>query len=147
MNASAPHFTYQEFQDAHADAKAGLNHAEIHYTLNNQNHSFTTAGVSGGLSQTLIAEGSGVALGWKYPGGLQPGHNHFPFTQLLSAVFYSSAFDAYTQVLAGTLDVQVNIIGEGDEEVAEITGTIRQAVLSNGADQVVVNGEFKKFFP
>ena len=145
MSASTPHFTHQDFQDAHA--KAGLNHAEIHYTLNNQNHSFTTAGVSGGLSQTLISEGSSVALGWKYLGGLQPGQNHFSFTQLQSAVFYASPFDAYTQVLAGTLDVLVNIIGEGDEEVAEITGTITRVIFSNGSERVVVNGEFKHFFP
>lgn len=147
MSTSTPYFTHQEFQDAHADAKAGLNHAEIHYTLNKQNHSFTTGGVSGGFSQTLISEGSGVALGWKYPGGLQLGQNHFSFTQLLSAVFYASPFDAYAEVVEGTLDVLLNITGEGDEEVAEITGTITGAVFSNGTDQVVVNGEFKQFFP
>ncbi|WLH78893.1 hypothetical protein PSH81_24770 [Pseudomonas sp. FP2335] len=144
---TSPHLTQQEFQAAYADVKAGLNHAEIHYTLNNQNHSFTTEGVSGGFSQTLISQGTGVAMGWRYPGGLQVGQNSFLFTALGNAVFYASVFDTYPHVLKGTLEVLVKITGEGDKEVAEITGKIRGAVFSNGTDEVTVDGEFKYLFP
>ncbi|WP_152687594.1 hypothetical protein [Pseudomonas fildesensis] len=151
MNDSTPNFTPEDFKAARSSVKAGLNRAEIHYTLGDKPFDFITDGVSGGSSQTLIFEGTGVATAWRYPGGLKEGSNSFLFKQLLNAVFYASSFDTYTQVLEGRLDVGVKITQDADEETAEITGTITDAEFGKVTDEgdvpstVTVNGTFTYF--
>ncbi|MFL1417609.1 hypothetical protein ACI77M_15590 [Pseudomonas fildesensis] len=146
MSNSTPNFTPEDFKAARSSVKAGLNHAEIKYTLDGQPHTFTTEGVSGGFSQTLIFGGENVGIAWRYPTpGLEDGSNSFLFKELLNAVFYASSFDTYTQVLEGRLDVGVKITQDGDKETAEITGTITDALFSNGTNTVTVRGKFTQY--
>ncbi len=150
MNSPNGNLTRKELNELHAKIKNGKGSATIHYSFNEEQKTFLDPRIGDSLIRTLISDfgGTETALALHYPGELQEGRNEFSLTDLRSVAFYLNTFDTYTVPQSGTVEVSVVFSGTGHDEIATITGTITDAVVSKGGtDQVRFWGTFDYIFP
>ena len=143
MNNSNAPFTLKDFQGAHANVKDEKADAEINYTINGQVDSFKTVRVSGGFSQTLISGGADVAVGWRYPGALEEGDNHYDAKDLTNLVFYLG-IKGYSGEQSGEMAVNLEYF---NDEYGIIKGTIKPIKIVAGDDVITFSGTFSYKFP
>ncbi|PQZ85062.1 MULTISPECIES: hypothetical protein [Pseudomonas] len=150
MNLPNGNLTREALKERHAKVKGGKGSATIQYSFNGEQKAFLAPRVSDSLIRTLISDfgGTEAALALHYPGELKEGRNEFSLKDLSQVAFYLNAFDTYTVPQSGTVEVSVVFSGTGNDEIATITGTITDAVVSKGGtDQVKCWGTFDYIFP